>query len=386
MYRIGKEELDAVQRVFDSNYLFRINSPLKEADQFEKEWAELIGSRYCLAVSGGTNALISALVGMQIGPGDEVIIPAYTFMATAIAVLAVGAIPVIADIDQSLTIDCRDIRKKITEHTACIIPVHINGFPCDMQQILEIAEEYHLQVLEDACQADGGSYRDRRLGSLGDAGAFSFNHFKILSAGEGGAVVTDDRTIFERALIYHDGGTAFRPYAAELSVPVFTGNQHRISEITGAILRVQQSRLEGILSDLRARKQQLIASVDLTAIDSHDIQGDCGTTAGFIFDSPAQADAFCGAAEGLFWLPINSDKHVFKNWSPLYERLGGQNDFYNPYKMEANRDLRLEFQTEDYCTSLDLMSRVACISINPDWTEEELDAIIGRCEAAGRAI
>jgi dTDP-4-amino-4,6-dideoxygalactose transaminase len=386
MYRIGKEELEAIQRVFESKYLFRINSPLKEADQFEKEWADLIGSKYCLALSGGTNALVCALVGMEIGPGDEVIIPAYTFMATAIAVLAVGAVPVIADVDESLTLDCTDVRRKISKHTACIIPVHINGFPCNMDEILCIAKEYNLKVLEDACQADGGSYHDRRLGSMGTAGAFSFNHFKILSAGEGGALVTDDRKVFERALIYHDGGTAFRPYAKELSVPIFTGNQHRISEITGAILRVQQSRLEGILHDLRAHKNQLISSVALNPIFSHDSKGDCGTTAAFVFPTTAEAQAFCKATDGLYWLPIFSDKHVFKNWEPLYTKLGGQNDFYNPYKMEANKSLALDFKTEDYAQSLDYMGRIACISINPDWTEAELAKVIETTNTAGKSV
>lgn len=386
MYRIGQEELDAIKRVFDSKYLFRINSPLKEAETFEKEWGSLIGTDYSLAVAGGTNALISALIGMEIGPGQEVIIPAYTFMATAIAVLAVGAIPVIAEVDESLTIDCQDVRRKLSAHTACIIPVHLNGFPCDMDTILQIANEHGLKVLEDACQADGGSYKGKRLGSIGDAGAFSFNHFKIISAGEGGALVTNDRKIYERALIYHDGGTAFRPYASELSVPVFTGNQHRISEITGAIMRVQLSRLEGILNDLRSHKQRLIENVDLQAIPSHDTVGDCGTTAGFIFDTAERAKSFCQLTDGNYWLPIESDKHVFKNWKPLFTKMGGHNDYYNPYRMELNRDLSSELRIEDYPKSLEYMARIACISINPDWSEAQLQAIIDLSNQAGKQL
>ena len=247
MYRIGKEEIDAVAKVIESRCLFRVNNNLKEVESFEKEWAEKIGSEYALCLSGGTGALIAALVGLEIGPGDEVIVPGYTFMATALAVLAVGAIPVIAEIDDTLTIDMEDLEKKISQHTKAIIPVHILGFPCNMDAIISLAKKYNLKVLEDACQADGGSYKGKRLGSMGDAGAFSFNDYKILTSGEGGAVVTNDRVVYERALVYHDGGSAFRPYAKDLSIEVYTGVQYRVSEVTGAILRVQLKRLEGIV-------------------------------------------------------------------------------------------------------------------------------------------
>jgi len=379
MYRIGQEELEAVKRVFESRYLFRIDAPFKEAEQFEKEWAYTIGTKYCLALSGGTNALISALVGMEVGPGDEVIIPSYTFIATGIAVLAVGAIPVVAEIDESLTIDTESIREKISQYTKAIIPVHINGFPCNMDEIIHIAKEHNLMVLEDACQADGGGYNGKRLGSIGDAGTFSFNHFKILSAGEGGALVTDNRNIYERALIYHDGGTAFRPYASELSVPVFTGNQHRISEITGAILRVQHSRLETILYDLRAKKKAIQDSVPLETIPSYDIEGDCGSTICFLFNNESQARVFSEKIGPFGWLPIDSDKHVYKNWTPILNKRGGPSDYFNPYLMKENRGRQMELKSDSCPKSLNLLSRTVCISVKPDWSEQELANISSIC-------
>ncbi|MDD3926223.1 MAG: aminotransferase class I/II-fold pyridoxal phosphate-dependent enzyme, partial [bacterium] len=133
MYRIGQEEVEAVARVIAGRTLFRVNNAGQEVDNFEKEWAATIGAEYALCVSSGTGSLICALAGMGIGPGDEVIVPGYTFMATALAVVAVGAIPVIAEIDDTLTIDPGDVEEKITSHTKAVIPVHLNGMPADME-------------------------------------------------------------------------------------------------------------------------------------------------------------------------------------------------------------------------------------------------------------
>ena len=171
MYRIGQEEIDAVARVINSRDFFKINNSGQEVLHFEKEWGEYVGVQYALLMTSGLAALTSGLIGMGIGPGDEVIIPAYTYIATALAVTGTGAIPVIAEVDDTLTLDVEDAERKITSHTKAIIPVHIQGFPSDMDGITKLAKQYGLKVLEDACQADGGSYHGRFLGTLGDAGA-----------------------------------------------------------------------------------------------------------------------------------------------------------------------------------------------------------------------
>ncbi len=241
--------------------MFRANSTLREVENLEAEWAALIGVRYAVCMSGGTPALISALVGLEIGPGDEVIVPGYTFMASALAVLAVGAIPVIAEVDETLSLDPEDVERKVGPYTRAVMPVHMVGRPANLAGILTAAKANGMKVVEDACQADGGSYRGRRLGSWGDVGAFSFNYYKIITAGEGGAVVTNDRTVAERAMIHHDGGIAFRDSAAGLAAPIFIGQQYRMSEIVGAVLRVQLRRLDGILADLRRCSRELAARV-----------------------------------------------------------------------------------------------------------------------------
>ena len=256
MYVIGKEEAAAAARVIESGRLFRYRGGEGgETDQFEAAWASCIGSVHCIAMANGTAALTCALAGMGVGPGDEVIVPAYTWIATALAPVAVGAIPVLAEVDESLTLDPADVERKITSRTKAIIPVHICGFPCAMAPLLALAERRGVLVLEDACQADGGSYRGKRLGSLGTAGAFSFNQFKIITCGEGGALVTNDEEVYQRALVQHDAGAVFRAYADELHVPFFAGTNFRINEVLSAILRVQLGRLDGILAALRREKR-----------------------------------------------------------------------------------------------------------------------------------
>ena len=185
MYRIGQEEINAVKKVIESGQLFKINDgPLQECMNFEQELREKTGAAYALYMTCGKAALISALIGMGIGPGDEVIVPGYTYIATAMAVLAVGAIPVICECDETLTIDVADCEKKISPHTKAIIPVHIQSFPCDMGPLMALAKKHGIKILEDACQSNGGTYHGKRLGTIGDAGTFSFNFFKIISAGE----------------------------------------------------------------------------------------------------------------------------------------------------------------------------------------------------------
>ena len=196
MYVMGQEEVDAVSRVVASKQLFRYRGGEGgETDQFETEWAAKIGAEHAVAVTSGTAALMCGLAGLGIGPGDEVVVPAYTWMATAMAPLAVGAIPIVAEVDSALMLDAADVERKITPRTKAIIPVHMTGHPCDMDALMAVAGKHRLHILEDACQAVGGSYKEKRLGSIGTAGAFSFNHFKIITCGEGGAIVTSDQTV-----------------------------------------------------------------------------------------------------------------------------------------------------------------------------------------------
>lgn len=376
MYRIGQEEKDAVARVIDSGELFKVNNgPLQETANFEKEMRELFGVEHALLMTSGKAALISALIGMGIGPGDEVIVPAYTYMATAVAVIAAGAMPVIAEIDDTLMIDPVDVEKKITDRTKAIIPVHMMGYPCNMAAIMDVAKKHNLMVLEDACQADGGSFNGKRLGTFGDAGALSFNYYKIISAGEGGALLTNNKKIFEKGLIYHDSSAVayFGDQMNGFTTEPFCGAEYRTNEITAAIMRVQLSRLDGILYDLRKNKKLLMEALSdhFDFIPSNDADGDCSTNLTLRFNSTEEAKAFVEKTTETV-IPGFMGKHVYNGWGPILKKQGAAHPLMNPFNMAANRvpDYR-----EDMCQkSLDILTRCVHLYIKADWTQADIDA------------
>lgn len=382
MYRIGKEEIDAVARAINTNDFFKINSSGCEVLNFEQEWKEFAETDYCLLMSSGFGAITSALVGLGIGPGDEVIVPAYTYIATALAVTAVGAIPVIVEVDETLTIDASEVEKKITPNTKAVIPVHIQGFPSNMDALTALSEKYGIAVVEDACQSVGGSYKGKKLGTVGTAGAYSFNYYKVITAGEGGALVTADRKIYERALIYHDSSAVafFGTQLDGITEPLFGGLEFRVSDITGAIMREQLKKLPDIIADLHKNKFALIGKLSdkLTVAPSHDAEGDCATTLSLRFDSSDKCEAFAKKCEenGLaIVIPINTGKHIYTNWTQIMEKRGAHHPALDPFKMKENQGLQTDYSMDMCPKTLDLLSRTAYVAINPDWTQAELEKV-----------
>lgn len=377
MYRIGQAEIDAVARVINSKSLFKINDGLRETEKCERNMREIWGVKRALLVTSGKGALISSLVGMGIGPGDEVIVPAYTYIATAIAVLATGAIPIIADINETLTLDPKDFEAKITPRTKAVIPVHIMGFPCDMDEIMRIANEHNIFVLEDSCQADGGSYKGKRLGSIGHAGALSFNFFKIVTAGEGGAVLTNDDKVYERALIYQDSSAIafFGDQLNGITEPQFCGSQFRTNEISAAILNAQFERLDGILSDLRSNKKKLAEKLSpyFRFAPSNDPEGDCGVALSIEFDTEEECIDFFKKVPNNLSRPRESDRHIYCYWTAIMEKRGAFHPLMDPFKMEANKDHVPDYNVDMCPKSLEHLSKNCYIHISPDWTDEDLD-------------
>jgi dTDP-4-amino-4,6-dideoxygalactose transaminase len=380
MHILGEEEVDAIRRVIESGRLYRYHEGhASESTAFEREWSEKICCQHTILMSSGTAALICGLIGMGIGPGDEVIVPAYTFMATPLAVLAVGAVPVIAEIDETLTLDMKDAERKITSVTKAIIPVHMCGFHCDMDAVMRVAAVHGLMVLEDACQAAGGSYKGIRLGAIGDAGAFSFNEFKIITCGEGGALVTSNKEIHDQAMIYHDGGCALWDHDLDLKVPLFAGVNLRIHEISSAILRVQLSRLETILTSLRkeklAFKEQLAGDKAFVFNPILDAEGDCATNLALLFETADMARTFFeNLKESRIKVraPLNSGRHVYVNWEPILEQRGA-----NHPGRDAFRHARKFKYTSDMCPrTLDILGRTILIETSATRTEEELGLCI----------
>lgn len=378
MYRVGQEEINELKKVIETKEFFKINDVLQEARIVEDKLKKIFNVTHPIFMTSGHAALTSALVALGVGPGDQVIVPAYTYIATAVAVVAAGAIPVIAEVDKTLTISPEDIEKKITPATKAIMPVHIQGFPCNMAAIKEIADKHNLFIVEDACQADGGSFKGQRLGTIGDAGGLSFNFFKIVSSGEGGALLTNNKELFERALIYHDSNAVsfFGDQLADVKTPIFCGQEFRSNELCAAVMNIQLDRLDGILTDLRKNKKYLMDSLaDVCKfIPSNDIDGDCGTILPIQFESEKDARAFTSREDIHGCLPIDTGKHVYNRWDSILENRGAFNPLMDPFKMEANKDIIPDYR-EDMCPkTLDILSKVVYLSINPDWTKEELDA------------
>ena len=216
------------------------------ATEFEEKWAEAVGAKRSLVVVNGTNALITSLIQLNIGGGDEVIVPPYTFIATVAAVLAAGAIPVFADVDPAtFQIDPDQIEKKITPRTKAIIPVHILGLPANMPRIMQIAKKHDLIVVEDACQAHLAEINHQKVGTFGHAGCFSFQNSKNLAIGEGGAIVSNDLEFMDRCYSYHNYGNPYGTVVGAVGAgTVIPGTKLRITEYQAAIGLAQLKRLD----------------------------------------------------------------------------------------------------------------------------------------------
>lgn len=383
MYRMGQEEKDAVARVIDSKELFKVNNgPLKETENCEREIREMFKVKRAVLMTSGTASLTSALIGMGVGPGDEVIIPAYTYIATALAVVSTGAMPVVAEIDETLMLDPDDIENKITERTKVILPVHMMGYPCNMEKIMAIAKKHNLFVLEDACQGNGGFFKGKRLGSIGDAGAFSFNYFKIISAGEGGALLTNNQEIFEKALIYHDSGAIayFGDQMNGFSTEPVCGTEYRIGEITSAIMREQFKKLDGIVRDLRKNKALLMKEIGdgVEYIPSNDYDGDSGIALTIKFDSEEKCKDFADKTGAM--IPGYCGRHVYNDWKPILEKKGAFHPLMNPFNFEENKNVEY---SEDMCEkSLTILKKCAHISIDCDWTEAQIKELAEKIKSA----
>ena len=383
MFRIGKEEIEAVARVIESKQLFKCNDALKETENCEREMRELFGVEHAVLMSSGYAGLVSALVGMGIGPGDEVIVPAYTYIATAMAVVGAGAMPVIAEVDETLMLDPLDIESKITERTKVIIPVHMMGYPCNMEAIMSVARKHNLLVLEDACQANGARFKGQRLGTIGDAAALSFNYFKIISAGgEGGALLTNNQQLFEKALIYHDSSAVayFGDQMNGFSTEPFCGSEFRVGEVTSAILRQQFKKLDHIVRDLKRNKALLMEALGdgFDYVPCNDPDGDSAIAITFRFDSEEKCKDFADKMGAV--IPGYCGKHVYNDWKPILEKRGAAHPLMDPFKMEVNK--HVEYSVDMCAKSLDIMKKCAHISIDPDWTIEEINAFAGKIKEA----
>lgn len=393
---IGEEEKSAVMQVLDDKYLFRYYGPSgveSKVQLFEKEFSEKIGVKHSLATNSCTSALICSLVALGIGPGDEVIVPGYTFFASCASIIAARAVPVIAEVDDSLTIDPFDVEKRITPRTKAIVAVHMRGAPCDMTKILAIAYKHKLRVIEDVAQSAGGTYMGKRLGGFGEINAFSFQYHKIITAGEGGLVATNDELLYDRAMSYHDTAACWRPGGPEKRFSkaryhgeLFPGVNYRMNEISGAILRVQLNRLDGLIFKMRynkARIKNAIANVkDLEFRRLNDIEGDTGIVLIFFLNNPEITGRFADAlrAEGIAASSMHNksvpDWHIYSHWEMILNQWTATREGC-PYTCEyyLRRGGSIQYSADMNPKTLQYLERSIHIDIPPQMTEEDCDMI-----------
>lgn len=223
--------------------------------EFERVFAEMHQTKHALAVTNGTHAIQLLMSSLGVKPGDEVIVPAFTFISTALPVISLGAIPVPVDVDPgTFCLDPEKVREAVTSRTVGMIPVHMAGHMCDMDLLQQIADEFHLFIIEDACHAHGGEWKGKRAGSIGDAGVFSFQQFKLMTAGEGGALTTKSQDLYEQAFLYHNVG---RPFGDKKYQHLVEGSNYRLSEFQAAVLLPQTSRLTE-QNELRERNAHIL--------------------------------------------------------------------------------------------------------------------------------
>ncbi len=244
---IGEEELEEIAEVVRSRSLFRFYGPdpKHKADAFEREYARCVGTKHALGVSSGTAAVHEGVAACGIGPGEEVIVPPVTFIANVTPVLLCGGVPVFADVDYgTMNLDPDSVRQAVTPRTRAILPVHLLGFPADMDGLREVAEQHDLYLIEDASHAHGASLGGRKVGALGDIGCFSLQLNKMITCGEGGVVTTDDEAIFDNAVRFHDHG--FNRFAGSKGNGPL-GLNYRMSELQAAVALAQLRKLDRVV-------------------------------------------------------------------------------------------------------------------------------------------
>jgi dTDP-4-amino-4,6-dideoxygalactose transaminase len=386
MYIIGQQEIDAMARVVNSKALFRYGLG-HECERFEQRYAAYLGGKHFSLAASGSYALTAAMIGLGIGPGDEVLVPAHTYMASATSVLAAGAIPVIVDVNESVTIDPTAIEAAIGSRTRAVIPVHMWGTMCDMDAIMEIARRRKLFVIEDCCQAVGGSYKGRKAGSIGDVGCYSFNFYKNMTAGEGGGVLTSDDAVAKRVNCAIDPCHAFWTGRDEDSKP-FAGNGARASEFMGAVLNVQLDRIDGIIEAMRRERDTILTGIreaeklGLRAAPLNSREFDCGTNVFLTLPNAEAATLFVQTFPSV--IAGKTGRHTYTEWDQVLMGLGAAHPLMNPYNMPANAECRRTYSRDMCARSLEILNRTILVPTHPEHSAQEIADIIYNIKAATR--
>ena len=383
--------LEREEKVPDAGNFFRYYNPRSKVKLFEEQVAAKVDSKYVLAVNSGTSALVAALVAAGVGPGDEVIVPGYTFFASASAVVVAKAIPVIVEIDETLTLDPVAVEKAITSRTKAILPVHMLGLPSKMDELRAIARKHKLVIVEDTAQAFGGKYHGKYLGTIGDIGCISLDACKVIGTGEGGLVLTNDEWMYTKAQSYHDAAACWRPdrFARERKPgELFCGENYRMPELCAAVGVAQLRKLDWICDRTRATWKQIRTETRLPACakwaPTNDDDGVCGYALGVLFENNDQATKAITAGIGMGGLAAGDTKgvrdwHVYWNWEHILEQKTATPEGC-PFKCPHVGKLP-DYKVDMCPNTRDIMRRLAKISIDPSMTVAAASVAAGKLTA-----
>lgn len=376
----GAEERKEVNDVLETGVLMRYGfdaarKNIWKSVELEKAITERFKCTYAQLVSSGTAALTTALTVLGVGAGDEVIMPTFTFVASFEAVLSVGAIPVLVDIDDSLTLSPEAVVAAITKNTKCIMPVHMCGGMAKMDELKEICEEYGLLLIEDACQSIGGTYKGRHLGTIGNAGTFSFDYVKTITCGEGGVVMTNDKDTYEKCDGFQDHGHDHTGVDRGADLHPFIGYNYRISELHAAVGLAQIRKLDQILAIQRKNNKVLRSYLEqipeITFRAMPDESGDSCTFLSWFLPTIELMKAVVAEmkAQGIFggsFYYYDNNWHYIRKWQHLKEA-----ETLNGLSHNVAQALR-ELADKEFPISDGIIGRSVSTLINLSWTDEQI--------------
>jgi 8-amino-3,8-dideoxy-alpha-D-manno-octulosonate transaminase len=376
----GAEERKEVNDVLETGILMRygFDGPRKghwKAKELETEICKTFGASYAQLTSSGTSALTTAMAALGIGAGDEVIMPTFTFVASFEAVLGVGAVPVLVDVDDTLTLNPAAVKAAITPKTKCIMPVHMCGSMADMDALVAICKEHNLVLLEDACQSIGASYKGKTLGTIGNAGTYSFDFVKTITCGEGGAVVTNSEDVYIKCDGYTDHGHDHKGVDRGADLHPFIGFNYRISELHAAVGLAQIRKLNQFL-EIQKKNHALLKGIlsqvpEISFRRIPDPQGDSCTFLSWFLPTDEIAKGVVAElkAQGIlagnfYW--FDNNWHYIRKWDHLKNV-----HTLNP-QMEAINTTLKSYATKQFAASDAIMSRCISSAISLMWTEEQI--------------
>ncbi|HPJ25964.1 MAG TPA: DegT/DnrJ/EryC1/StrS family aminotransferase [Synergistaceae bacterium] len=384
--------VDVIQRKMVHRYSFNnVRNDIWRVEEFEQAVAEKMGSRYCLGVSSGSAALYVALKAMGIGPGDEIITSPFTFIASVEAILECGAVPVLADIDESLNLNPQAAEEYISENTRAIMPVQMFGASADMDAFKLLCEEYGVYLFEDSCQAMGASYKGKPAGTFGKWGSYSLDPYKVITTGEGGLILTDDEELYRKMEYYHDHGHIHnKAIDRGAEGKACLGFNFRMSELQGALGLAQLPKLDQAVARLRQNRKTILDAVGavegLSPRALADPEGDMASQLVYLLPTEKAARTFQKAAKeagaGCGLLAENT-WHYARHWDTLRE-----GSYYSriryPWDCPYTEEMPL-YRPMEWAATHEILSRTVFFGMGYDMPEAQLDSIVRAIRAGVKA-